>query len=40
MSGLATALEQQGKDDEAAAAREALAVIWSKADVKINGSRL
>ncbi len=40
MSGLATALEQQGKDDEAAAARKALAVIWSKADVKINGSRL
>ena len=40
MSGLATALEQQGKNDEAAVAREALAVIWSKADVKINGSRL
>lgn len=40
MSGLATALEQQGKNDEAAAAREALAFIWSKADVKINGSRL
>jgi tetratricopeptide (TPR) repeat protein len=40
MSGLATALEQQGKTDEAAATKAAFAVIWAKADVKINGSRL
>lgn len=40
MSGLATALERQGKTDEAEAARTAFAVIWAKADVKIKGSRL
>jgi len=40
MSGLATALERQGKAEEAKAARAAFAVIWAKADVKIKGSRL
>ncbi len=40
MSGLATALERQGKTDEAEAAKADFAVIWSKADVKIKGSRL
>jgi tetratricopeptide (TPR) repeat protein len=40
MSGLATALERQGKMDEAKEAKAAFAIIWAKADVKINGSRL
>ncbi|MGB5723021.1 MAG: tetratricopeptide repeat protein [Parasphingorhabdus sp.] len=40
MSGLATALERQGKMDEAVNARTHFDIIWSKADVKINGSRL
>ncbi|WP_339689170.1 tetratricopeptide repeat protein [uncultured Parasphingorhabdus sp.] len=40
MSGLAAALERQGKMDEANKAKAALAIIWAKADVKINGSRL
>lgn len=40
MSGLATALERQGKTAEAKAAKAAFAVIWAKADVKIIGSRL
>ncbi len=40
MSGLVAALEGQGKDDEAAKARETLDIIWAKADVTLNGSRL
>ena len=40
MSGLATALDRQGKAAEAEAARAAFAIIWAKADVKIKGSRL
>tara|TARA_R110000824_G_scaffold209_10_gene1024 strand:+ start:3694 stop:4020 length:327 start_codon:yes stop_codon:yes gene_type:complete len=40
MSGLADALQQQGKMDEAKEAKAAFAIIWAKADVKINGSRL
>ncbi|GAA0471193.1 hypothetical protein GCM10009096_10170 [Parasphingorhabdus litoris] len=40
MSGLAAALDGQGKVDEAAEARKALQVIWAKADVTLNGSRL
>ncbi len=40
MSGLAAALERQGKMDEAKEAKAAFAIIWTKADVKINGSRL
>lgn len=40
MSGLATSLERQGKMDEAKEARTAFNIIWAKADVQINGSRL
>jgi len=40
MSGLITALERQGKMDEAKKAKSAFAIIWDKADVQINGSRL
>ncbi len=40
MSGLVAALEGQGKADEAAKARETLEIIWAKADVTLNGSRL
>ena len=40
MSGLVAALERQGKMDEAKKAKSAFAIIWAKADVKINGSRL
>lgn len=40
MSGLVAALERQGKLDEAKKAKNAFAIIWAKADVKINGSRL
>lgn len=40
MSGLATALERQGKMEEAKMARAHFDVIWAKADVQINGSRL
>lgn len=40
MSGLATALERQGKLEEAKMARAHFDVIWSKADVQIEGSRL
>lgn len=40
MSGLAEALTAQSKTDEAAKARSALDVIWSKADVSLKGSRL
>lgn len=40
MSGLVSALERQGKLDEAKKAKSAFAIIWAKADVKINGSRL
>ncbi|MFT5330814.1 MAG: tetratricopeptide (TPR) repeat protein [Parasphingorhabdus sp.] len=40
MSGLATALEQQGKMEQANMARAHFEIIWAKADVKIRGSRL
>ena len=40
MSGLATALERQGKMDQAKKAKAHFDIIWAKADVKINGSRL
>ncbi len=40
MSGLATALNSQGKNEEAAKARSALEIIWAKADVTLKGSRL
>ena len=40
MSGLATALERQDKMDEARKAKSAFDIIWAKADVQINGSRL
>ncbi|MEW4467287.1 hypothetical protein AB1K62_05575 [Parasphingorhabdus sp. JC815] len=40
MSGLAEALSAQGKAEEAAKARSALDVIWSKADVTLQGSRI
>jgi len=40
MSGLATALERQGKMDQAKEAKSHFEIIWDKADVQINGSRL
>ncbi len=40
MSGLATALERQGKMEEAKKAKAAFEIIWAKADVQINGSRI
>lgn len=40
MSGLAAALDGQGKVEEAAEARKALDIIWAKADVSLKGSRL
>lgn len=38
--GLVTALEAQGKADEAAAARAAFETMWMNADVELTGSRL
>lgn len=40
MSGLVAALERQGKADAAEKARADFDVIWAKADVVINGSRI
>jgi tetratricopeptide (TPR) repeat protein len=40
MSGLATALERQGKIEQAKKARAHFDIIWTKADVQIKGSRL
>ena len=40
MSGLAVALERQGKSKEAAEIRKLLEIVWAKADVTLNGSRL
>lgn len=40
MSGLAAALDGQGKVEEAAEAQKALDIIWAKADISLKGSRL
>jgi len=40
MSGLAAALEAQGKTAEAADMRHHFRMAWSNADVEIDGSRL